>query len=378
MMPTKDFAVLALAAILSPGVAMAAQKAFPTAYGFGAAAVGGRGGIVYEVTNLNDHGSGSLRACVEAKGPRTCVFRVSGTIAVDTWIEVGKPYLTIAGQTSPGGIAIKLGASENTPLYIHTHDVILRHFRLRPGPSELPSNNVDTIQISHGAYNIIMDHMSTSWPTDEGINIVGEGSAGTPQTDARDMTIQWSILSEGLSRANHAGENDEPHSRGSYFGYGARNITFHHNLIADNMRRNPLVNTRDQFDYVNNVVYNSALLEGEFYTRFGDLYVNAIGNVGIVGPSSPRKSTSIFSITIAIIRRISASISRAISTYTVGAMRAMSAWYSIRMTGATYSAKPIGQLSLDPSKISGPIQAYSDIVKNVGANIPSRDAADRR
>ena len=84
-----------------------AVKAFPTAEGFGAHALGGRGGRVIEVTNLEDLGEGSLRAAMEASGPRICVFRVSGTITLKDAIRVRTPYLTVAGQTSPGGIEIK-------------------------------------------------------------------------------------------------------------------------------------------------------------------------------------------------------------------------------------------------------------------------------
>ncbi|NPV46521.1 MAG: pectate lyase, partial [Armatimonadetes bacterium] len=66
----------------------AAVKAFPTAEGFGAEAVGGRGGRVIEVTNLDDSGPGSLRAAMEAEGPRIVVFRVSGTIVLRSAIRV--------------------------------------------------------------------------------------------------------------------------------------------------------------------------------------------------------------------------------------------------------------------------------------------------
>ena len=82
-------------------------KAFPTAEGFGAKSVGGRGGRVIEVTNLEDAGEGSMRHAMEASGPRIVMFRVSGTITLKTAIRVSTPYLTVAGQTSPGGVQIR-------------------------------------------------------------------------------------------------------------------------------------------------------------------------------------------------------------------------------------------------------------------------------
>ena len=101
--------VLVLSLLLAAGcpAITRAQRAFPTAEGFGANAVGGRGGRVIEVTNLNDSGPGSRRSAMEASGPRTVVFRVSGTITLNSAIRVSTPCLTVAGQTSPGGVQIK-------------------------------------------------------------------------------------------------------------------------------------------------------------------------------------------------------------------------------------------------------------------------------
>jgi hypothetical protein len=301
------------------------------------------------------------------------VFRVSGTIEVDDWIKVEQPYLTIAGQTSPGGVAIKVRESTNSPMLIQTHDVIVRYLRLRPGPSARSSDNVDTIQISGGAHDVILDHLSTSWPTDEGINIVGYGHRLSPCGETRDVTVQWSILSEGLDQSNRG-----PHSRGTYFGYGARDISFHHNLIASNTRRNPLLNTRGQFDMINNVIYNSRQYNGEFYTRFGDLSVNAIGNIAILGPSS-EKNTQLYLINyfrdypanFAIYLKDNIDLHRRTNRGDERLVLESNDWGYVRPA-------PIGALSLPASSITGPMQAYKDVLASVGASRPIRDSVDRR
>lgn len=348
-------------------------KAFATAEGFGQYARGGRGGRVYAVTNLKDSGPGSLRECAEASGPRTCVFRVSGTITVSEWIRVMNPYLTIAGQTSPGGVAIRIGQSTNSPMLIQAHDVIIRHLRLRPGPSQRSSDNVDTIQISGGAHDVILDHLSTSWPTDEGINIVGSGATPHACGDTRNVTVQWSILSEGLNYANRGA-----HSRGTYFGYGARNVTFHHNLIASNVRRNPLVNMRDQFDMINNVIYNSARYNAEFYTRFGKLAVNMIGNVAIAGPDSD-KTTRLFLANyfrdfpapFDIYLKDNLDVHRRTNAGDERLVLEPGDWPYVR-------SAPVGPVSLPADGITDAAQAYRDVAAFAGATKPVRDAADNR
>src|SRR5215204_7242721 len=111
----------AAVALMSIAAAPTTQKAFPTAEGFGRFAQGGRGGAVLFVDNLNDAGPGSLRAACEAKGPRTVIFRVSGTIQLERGLMVKEPFITIAGQTAPGeGICLA-----NYELYIAADDAIV-------------------------------------------------------------------------------------------------------------------------------------------------------------------------------------------------------------------------------------------------------------
>ena len=76
--------------------------AFPGAEGAGKWAEGGRGGSLIEVTNLNDSGPGSLREACKTSGPRTVLFKVSGTIELASEIVIQEPFITIAGQTAPG------------------------------------------------------------------------------------------------------------------------------------------------------------------------------------------------------------------------------------------------------------------------------------
>lgn len=220
--------------------------AFPGAEGFGAVSVGGRGGTVYEVTNTDDSGSGSFREAVEASGARTVVFRTGGTITLESELVISNPYITIAGQTAPGG-GICLKGSSAIALQVKTHDVIMRYLRTRMGYP---------LTIAYDTpYNVIIDHCSLSWTVDENVNIY---------FDAHDITIQWCILSESLLEG-----------KGMMVGSdGAENISVHHNLFVHNYARNPYVNTSGTVDVVNNVAYNS----GAETAFISDSYAKGIGN----------------------------------------------------------------------------------------------------
>jgi pectate lyase len=202
------------------------QLAFPTAEGYAKYAVGGRGGRVYEVTTLNPSGPGSLGQALGASGSRTVVFRVSGTIGGK--FNIRNDNITIAGQTAPGdGICIKgsLGVSAN--------DVIIRYIRVRANPT------VETDAIG-GRYkkNIILDHVSASWSSDEVLSIY----------HCENVTIQYCMITEACAKG-------DSHRFGGIWGnnYG----TYHHNLIAHNDSRNPRwASGCKHNDYRNNVLYN--------------------------------------------------------------------------------------------------------------------------
>ena len=222
--------------IFCPAISFAQkQLAFPTAEGYGKYTVGGRGGKVYEVTNLNDSGEGSLRAAVEAKGPRTVVFRVSGTIDLKSDLLIENPNITIAGQTSPGdGICLK-----RYPLVISANEVIIRHIRVRFGDES--GQDSDSIS-SRYVKNLILDHVSASWSVDETMSIY----------HCENITVQWCMITESMFSSNHVKNN---HGYGGIWGsnYG----TYHHNLIAHHSSRNPrFASGSGNTDYRNNVVYN--------------------------------------------------------------------------------------------------------------------------
>ena len=154
-----------------------ALPAFPGAEGFGSDTVGGRGGKVFQITNLHDSGSGSLRECVEASGARMCTFTTGGTIILSSSLTIQNPYITIAGQTAPGG-GVTL---RNGNLNVQTHDVVIRYLTVRRGPGGSNGAVFISKNNSTDVYNIIVDHCSMSWATDQ---TVGWGAKSNRSSDS--------------------------------------------------------------------------------------------------------------------------------------------------------------------------------------------------
>jgi hypothetical protein len=175
--------------------------AFPGAEGAGAVTPGGRGGRVIQVTSLADSGAGTLRAALEAAGPRIVVFKLSGIITLQSKLRVNHPFLTVAGQTAPGdGICIRGHTVE-----INASDVVLRHLRFRRGNL---TDRDDALNARSSPGRIIIDHCSFSWGLDENVSIYRNMKSQPDGTEEKapieQITIQWSISSEALNRFRHA------------------------------------------------------------------------------------------------------------------------------------------------------------------------------
>jgi hypothetical protein len=258
-------------------------KAFPTAEGYGRYAKGGRGGRVIEVTNLNDSGAGSLRAAVEATGARTIVFNVSGIIALKSKLLItgsgNNGTVTVAGQTAPGkGIAIRnfaFGMTGGT-------DVIMRFVRLKVGGYSMKA--MDGMGMA-SADNTIYDHCSISWTIDEAFS----------SRSAHNITLQRTLISECLNDSYHYDDSTPDHTGTQPHGFAASisgNVgSFHHNLLAHCAGRNwslaggllhGTLTYDGGIDIRNNVVYN-----WQYRTTDGGAHqVNFVNNYYKPGPAS--------------------------------------------------------------------------------------------
>jgi hypothetical protein len=242
---------------------------------------------IVHVTSLADSGPGTLRSAVETRGPRVIVFDVGGRISLASDLAIREAQITIAGQTAPSpGITLAGGS-----LRIRTHDVVVQHIAVRPGPalSAAVNGNRDGISIdgnpnskrpNPGSYQVLLENVSVSWSVDEGIDLWYKTT--------RHVTIRNSIVSEAL---NNAGHPKGQHSMGLLIGKDAGPAEVTGNLLANNRYRNPVIAKGATAFVANNYIVNPGQNAIHFYVIGGDNLIHAtiVNNVIQAGPDSQWK-----------------------------------------------------------------------------------------
>jgi hypothetical protein len=263
---------------------LAQLAAFPGASGGGALSVGGRGGAVMEVTNLNDSGPGSRRACVQASGPRHCIYRVAGLIPVTSGdVYAGNPFLSDDCQTAPGEIILGGPKTNGALLRITTHDVIIRGCVFSPDNASVPSGpDTGTVGITivncpgvspivsqnagAGCYNIMIDSVTTRWSGNKseittsnftpGLN--GNGNGDGPN---HAITVQRSLDLEPAQGhpVGYGTATDETcvgtRANGNCLSPWETDIDYHHNIFVNVHHRIP-ENSNGSTRWINNIIYN--------------------------------------------------------------------------------------------------------------------------
>lgn len=358
----------------------AQQPAFPSAQGFGRYATGGRGGRVVAVTNLNDAGAGSFREALAAYPgePITIIFRVGGTITLQSVLQVKRSNLTIAGQTAPGGgICLKghsfiLNGARALSQGGNHGNVIIRYLRSRPGSTL--STGVYGFDMEN-CHNVIIDHCSFSWANEE----------CAAMYDTKRVTVQWCIMSEGLYNAGHA-----KGVRGYGGVWGGQYSSYHHNLIAHQQSRAIRFggarahDTTALVDYRNNVIYNSgstgAAYGGEMEIVNGISQINLVNNYYKPGPANSNLS---------FVEPSYNAIGIGKWYITGNYMNGNSGKTNDNWTGVNLSRIPAGQqaaarsntafnLSGSDIAVQTAQAAYADVLQKAGATLPVRDAVDQR
>jgi pectate lyase len=336
---------------------MAARiPAFPGAEGYGSHTPGGRGGKVVFVTNLNDSGPGSLREAVKSSHT-IIVFRVGGTIELQSPLKIHHSYITIAGQTAPGGgICLK-----NYPLILsNVRDVVIRYLRLRHGDKS--GYEGDALWVVRSR-NIVIDHCSTSWSIDETLSI----------SHADSVTVQWCFITESL--------NNSVHSKGAH-GYGGLvayiedgRISEHHNLWAHHRSRNPRPGSTANldlpgliYDFRNNVIYNWGSKCGYTVKEYSRINMNYIGNYLRPGPStSSSVRTEAFDTDNSDIMGIY------LNDNIINGKN--SGWDMIDGNQFTKANQPY---DTPPMSTDSPDSALAKVLRHGGASLPKRDSVDVR
>lgn len=289
-------AVMFAATALVAATAGNTDLAFPGALGWAAHTPGGRDGKILRVTTLAAGGPGSFAEAVNTPGPRIIVFEVGGVIDLDQQtLRIKQPFLTIAGQTAPSpGITFIRGG-----MLIDTHDVVVRHVRVRPGEAGHPKKSgweVDGLSTLQGARNIIVDHCSFTWAVDENLSVSGKFFVGNSvaewQRDASQrVTFSHNIIAEGLNQSTH---KKGAHSKGTLLMDNSSEVLVYGNLYANNVERNPQIKGGTFAAVINNFIYNPQSTAIHYHMtdiwRGREIVIaknEIVGNVLRHGPNTP-------------------------------------------------------------------------------------------
>jgi pectate lyase len=293
------FVLLTLLACVVPPLHAANDSplAFPGAQGWAAHTPGGRGGRIIRVTTLAPEGPGSFLEAVETKGPRIVVFEVGGVVDLDLrTITLREPFLTIAGQTAPSpGITFIRGGFD-----VATHDVVIQHIRVRTGEAGRPKMSgweTDALTTVGGAHDVIVDHCTFTWATDENLSASGPRfKGGTPaewrEATSHRITFSNNLIAEGLAYATHS---KVEHSKGSLIHDNVTDVLIVGNLYAHNLERNPLFKGGTTGLVVNNLIYDPGQRAAHYNLVLSEWEERPIqtgrlafiGNVLRAGPSTP-------------------------------------------------------------------------------------------
>jgi len=359
--------VLTLAIFTSPY--LMAQQTIPDNIAYGEATKGGSGGQVIKVTNLNADGPGSFNEAIKTKGARIVVFEVAGIIDLNkARIKVAEPFITIAGQTAPSpGITIIKGGMD-----IKTHDVIMKHIRIRTGDAGEPKKSgwePDALSTVGGnAYNIIIDHCSMTWAVDENLSASGERKG--PDSTSHKITFSNNIIAEGLYEASHA---KGIHSMGGLIHDFVQDIAIVGNLYSCNNQRNAFFKAFTKAAFANNIIYNPGNFAIQMFWSPKELahlpYKPENGQVSVVGNILYKGISS---------KKNMAMISRQGDVYLED-----NAAYEANGDTCAMTAGEINILTTKPSWPTGfkplpskNLPAY--ITKHVGARPRDRDQIDKR
>lgn len=344
----------------------------PRASGYGIETPAGRGGVVHRVTNLNASGAGSLKACVDASGPRVCVFEVSGTIRLTEDLQVRNPRITIAGQTAPSPGIMLRGAG----LFIKTSDVLVQHIRVRvgddregPAPDNRDALKIDAGGLSSPVNNVVVDHCSFSWSVDEIASVYANWD---------NVSLLNNIFAEPLHDSIHS---KGTHGYGVLFGPETARISFIGNLMAHNVARNPLTTVSHAL-IANNVVYNWGGSAVDLQSQAGFQTFNTlVGNVFIRGSNYEANRSVIVRADDG--RRVPAG-SRIYIEDNVAPEGTSDPWSIVGAMGGTLdltdyrtSTTPVWPSGLTTMATSGG-SVLTGVLARVGARPADRDSVDRR